>query len=87
MAITSLGAQLLKHRQAINEEVASTVSGGTFMTIALDDERIEVSFCTPAGATWSCSARHGGAVDPASGRYCAAIADAPCDIVPCWSIL
>ena len=86
VAITPLGAQLLKNNQALSEEAASTVPGGTFMTIALDDERIEVSFCTPAGATWRCSARHGAEVGPASERYCAAIADAPCDIVHCWSI-
>ena len=57
------------------------------MTITLDYERIEVSFYTPTGATWSCSARHGEEMDPTHERYCAAIADAPCDIVPCWSIL
>ena len=87
MAITALGAQLIKNNQALSEEAASTMLGGTFMTIALDGERIEVSFCTPAGATWRCSARHGKEVGSASERYCAAIADAPCDIVPCWSIL
>ena len=87
VAITALGAQLIKNNQALSEEAASTVPGGTFITIALDGERIGVSFCTPAGATWSCSARHGEEVDPASERYCAAICDAPCDIVPCWSIL
>ena len=87
VAITALGAQLLKNNHALREGAASTVPGGTFMTIALDDERIEVSFCAPAGATWRCSARHGEEVGPASGRYCAAIADAPCDTVPCWYML
>ena len=87
VAITALGAQLIKNNQALSEEAASTVPGGTFMTITPDDERMEVSFYTPAVASWSCSARHGEDVDPASERYCAAIADAPCDIVPCWSIL
>ena len=57
VAITALGAQLVKNNQALSEEAASTVPRGTFMTIALDDERIEVSFCTPAGANWRCSAR------------------------------
>ena len=85
VAITSLGARLLKNHHALSEEAASTVPDGTFMTIALDDERMEVSFRTPAGGTWSCTARHGGEVDAASERYCAAISDAPCDIVSCWS--
>ena len=87
MAIISLGAQLIKNNQTLSEEATPKVTDGTFMTITLDDERMEVSFRTPAGGTWSCTARHGKEVDAASERYCAAIADAPCDIVPCWSIL
>ena len=51
VAITPLGAQLLKNNHALSEEAASTVPGGTFMTIALDDECMEGSSCTPAGAT------------------------------------
>ena len=87
VAITSLGAQLIKNKQTLSEEATPKLTDGTFTTVTLDDERMEVSFCTPLGATWSCATRHGERVDPTHERFCAAIADAPCDIVPCWSIL
>ena len=87
VAITPVTTLLIHNDKVLNEDATHQLKDGSFVTVALDGEQVELTVSAPSALPYRQTARHGVRAVSTHELYCAAICDAPCQLVPCWSLL